>query len=189
MKTKFILQGGNSSKKSDDNEKFFHEIINSVSSETVKILCVYFARLEDRWEDSFDEDQAIFLNLATKKDLEIKMAVLEKEELVEQIKNADVVFVNGGRRGCLKETLQNLENFSELIDGKVVVGISAGANILSRYYYANTFNEIREGVGILPIKLICHYLDEYGEVFEQLDNYKEKLPIYKIEEEKYLIFS
>ena len=187
MKTKFILHGGNSSKKSENNEKFFHEIINSVDSNEVKILCIYFARPEDRWEDSFDEDQTIFRCLDTPKELDIKMATLESEVLVEQIKNSDVIFINGGRKGCLKDVLLGLGNFAQLTQGKIVVGISAGASILCKYYHSSVTNGVREGVGILPAKVFTHWNNELTLELQELDSYKEKLPIYKIPEENFIV--
>ena len=187
MKTKFILHGGSSSKKSEDNEKFFHEIINSVDSAEVRILCIYFARPADRWEDSFDEDQTIFRCLGTSKELDIKMATLDRDVLIEQIKSSDVIFINGGRKGCLKEVLLDLGNFAELVQGKIVVGISAGAGILCKYYYSSVINGVREGVGILPAKVFTHWDEELTQELQDLDSYKEKLPIYKIPEENYIV--
>lgn len=187
MKTKFILHGGGLNVKSEDNEKFLYEIINSVNSDRVRILCVYFARPEHRWEESFDEDQAMFLALETEKILETIIAVLDKEKFIEQAKNVDIVFLCGGRKGCLKEFILNLENFRELVDGKVVVGSSAGANILSRYYFSNGDWIIKEGAGILPIKVFCHWSKENHIELSELENYKEKIPLYKIQEGKYEI--
>ncbi len=186
-RTKIILHGGNSSKKSDANEKFFQEVINSVEQNVVKILCIYFARPEHRWEDSYAEDQSIFFHLETTKDVETKMATYDLEDLVEYIRAADVIYINGGMRGHLKETIQKLGTFSELISGKVVVGISAGANILSKYYYSTVADDIREGVGLLPIKLLTHYDEEKTEQLSNLEKFGEDLPVIKIAEEHYQV--
>jgi peptidase E len=187
MKTKVILHGGNSSKKSNNNDKFFYEIINSVDSEVVKILCIYFARPEHRWEYSYAEDQSEFFSLETTKEIETKLATYDMEELLEEIKKADVIFINGGARGHLKEALEKLGNFSELIQGKVLVGISAGANILSKYYFSSVANEIREGIGLLSIKLMTHYSEEKAEKIKTLESYGQHLPVIKIAEEHYQV--
>lgn len=186
MKTKFILHGGCTSRDTEENRKFFLETVDSVKSDKVIILCVYFARPRQRWEESFEEDKAIFLSLGSQKKLDIRLATLDKAELIDQIKISDVIFINGGMRGCLKETLENLENFPELIKGKVVVGISAGANILAKYYYSSVAQGIREGIGLLPIKTFCHYREEDVKELKELEDYKENLPIYKIPEEKFI---
>ena len=185
MKTKFILHGGATGRKTEDNRKFFQAVINSVESNDVRILGIYFARPESRREESFAEDKEIFNSLAASKKLDLQPAATEKGKLIDQITNSDIIFIQGGRKGCLKETLAGLGNFRELITGKVVVGISAGANMLSQYYYSSVARGIREGQGILPIKTFCHYTEINTEELEELNNYKEKIPIYKIPEEKF----
>lgn len=186
--TKFILHGGNSDRKTEDNEKFFLEIANSANKGKINILCIYFARPEHRWDDSFQEDKLAFLNLDTEKKFDIEMANSDSNAFRNQIMWADVIYIQGGRKGNLKEKILALGNFEELTRDKVVVGISAGANMLAKYYYSNVAEDIREGIGILPIKTFCHFKDEYGEDLEKLEFYKEKLPIYKIPEEKFIVF-
>lgn len=185
--TKFILHGGNSDRKTEANEKFFLEIANSVSKEKVNVLCIYFARPEHRWDDSFQEDKLAFLNLDTEKKFAIEMANSDLNEFRNQIMWADVIYIQGGRKGNLKEKLLELGSFNELIHDKIVVGISAGANILAKYYYSSVAEDIREGLGILPIKTFCHFKEEYSDDLKKLETYKEKLPLYKILEEKFII--
>jgi len=106
---------------------------------------------------------------------------------VEQVVWADVIFINGGFKGYLKEVLEEIEDLPQLLDNKLVVGISAGANILSKYYYSQGAEDIREGIGLLPIKVYCHYSEEYLQNLHKLENYKEQLPVYKIYEEEFII--
>ena len=183
------MHGGNSSNKSDKNERFFQEIINGVESDTIKILCVYFARPEHRWEDSYAEDQSIFRALETNKEIETILATYDRDELEDNIAQSDVIFINGGMQGHLKNTLQSIgiERFRRMVAGKTLVGISAGANILARYYYATAAKEIREGTGFLSIKLFTHYSEDESEKLEQLRVHAEDLPIVTIAEEEYLV--
>jgi peptidase E len=183
--TTFILHGGASSKKSESNNNFFLKVVNSVDKDNVCILCVYFARPEYRWRESFEEDKGIFTSLKTDKRLDLHLASLNN--LADQIKKADIIFINGGRKGCLKETLEGLPNIKELIQHKVIVGISAGANMLSTYYYSNVAEDIRVGVGILPVKMFCHYTEKSISDLDKLKHYKEDLPIYNIPEEQFVI--
>jgi len=74
MAVKYILHGGASSKRTPANESFFKEIVNSVNSSSINILCVYFARPEHRWQESFYEDRLAFENQSGIKSLYIKMA-------------------------------------------------------------------------------------------------------------------
>ncbi len=187
METKFILHGGESSRRTDANNQFYKEIIDSVSSDNIKILCVYFARPEHRWQESFYEDRYAFESVDTLKHIEIQLA--SAEDFREQLIASHVIFINGGFKGFLKEALLGVNDLKELLHGKVVVGISAGANILSKYYYSQGGQEIREGIGLIPVKVFCHYSAENTEELELLDKHKEKLPIYTIEEEKYVIIN
>lgn len=185
--TTFILHGGESSRNTQANKSFFTHIVDHVHKNKLDILCVYFARPKHRWEESFEEDRAIFHELCSSKSLNITMADLEIQVLRRQIQKSDIVFINGGLHGCLKETLNTLGNFPTLIRGKTVVGISAGANILSKYYWSSVAQDIREGLGILPIKLICHYEPTDTAEVQALERYKEKLPLHKITEEHFEI--
>lgn len=187
MKTKFILHGGASNRKTEDNRKFFLDVLNSVESSNVRILCIYFARPEHRRNESFEEDKSIFFSLDTPKKFELHQAKFDIEELRDQVTHSDVVFIQGGMKGCLKERLEELGNLSEMVKGKVVVGISAGANMLSKYYHSSVAHGVREGLGVLPIKMFCHYTEKNIDELEELNKYKEKLPVYKIHEEKFSV--
>lgn len=190
MTTRILLHGGNSNKKSDKNDQFFRAIIEGVDKKLYRVLCVYFARPEGRWEDSYAEDQSIFraLGIETGIDIETKLATYDMDELVQDIADCDVLFINGGFKGHLKDTLLaiGVDNFRQMIQGKTLVGISAGANILSKYYYSQGADDIREGVGLLDIKLLTHYTPDQYEQMATLEAYKENLPILTIGEEEYI---
>lgn len=185
MKTTYILHGGESSRKTQNNEAFFRQILDCTNKELIKILCVYFARPEHRWQESFYEDRQSFEEQAHDKTLHIEMA--ERDEFEEQIKNADVIFINGGFKGFLKEALLSIKDLPAILQGKVIVGISAGANILAKYYYSQGAEDIREGIGLLPIKVFCHYSEELSKELGMLEIYKESLPIYKILEKTFVL--
>jgi peptidase E len=187
MEARFILHGGASSKRTKSNEKFFSTIVDNVEKEIIKILCVYFARPEHRWDESFYEDRHAFESLDTTKTITVEMATYENFKT--QVENYDVILINGGFKGHLKEVIQSMDNFKDLIKGKIVVGVSAGANILSTYYYSHVIEGIREGSAILPIKVFCHFEDTLVTELKMLEQYKEELPIYKIPEESFVVLS
>src|SRR5688572_17703656 len=110
MTTRIILHGGNTDRNTDKNEKFFKEIIGGVDGDTVKILCVYFARPPHRWEDSYDEDQYTFKRVQREmgREIETKLAMDDVGTFSEDIAWADVVFINGGMKGHLKDTLLSI---------------------------------------------------------------------------------
>jgi len=191
MRTRIILHGGNSNKKSDKNDRFFREVIGGIDKDAISVLCVYFARPEGRWEDSYAEDQSIFraLGIETGKDIETRLATYDMDALLAGIAEADVIFINGGYKGHLRVTLGliGIDNFRRRVKGKTLVGISAGANVLGRYYYSQGIDGIREGVGFLGAKVLTHYSAAKPEQLELLTAYGEELPVVMIAEEEYTV--
>lgn len=192
MTTKILLHGGNADRDTEKNEKFYNEIINGFEGKAMKILCVYFARPERRWEDSYYDDQITFKRLERETGLEIETRLAKSadtDDFIQDISWADVVFINGGMRGYLKETLLKIgeKRFWSLLNDKILVGISAGANVLSKYYYSMATGGIREGAGFLDIKILTHYSEHEPEKFETLKKHGEDLPLITIREEEYVV--
>jgi len=192
MTARIILHGGNSDRDTEKNEKFYDELIGGIDGPGIRVLCVYFARPEHRWQDSYDDDKITFRRLEREKGREIETRLAKSAELddfMQDISWADVVFINGGMKGHLKDTLLSIgaERFWQVLDGKTLVGISAGANVLSKYYYSMVAGAIREGTGFLNIKLLTHYSDDEPEQMEALKAHGENLPIVTIPEEEYVL--
>lgn len=192
MTARILLHGGNSNKKSDKNDMFYRDIVQGVGKDTVRILCVYFARPEGRWENSYAEDQSIFraIGIETGIDVETTLATYDIQELLDVIAESDVIFINGGFKGHLKDTLLTIgvDNFCQMLQGKTLVGISAGANMMSKYYYSQSIEGVREGIGLLDIKLLTHYTPDRQEQMAKLQAYEEDLPIITIAEEEYIVY-
>jgi peptidase E len=184
MAIKIFLHGGNSGKDTPKNNEFFRSVINSIKKKDINILCVYFARPRNRWEDSFMVDKEKFLSNSMDKNIELVMG--NPEIFREQISNCDILYLSGGMRGCLKEVLEEIEDLESILKDKIVVGVSAGANILSGYYYSSVASEIREGIGLLPMKLFTHYDESKVEELNELREYGEELPVHTIGEEEFI---
>jgi len=152
--TKYILHGGYTREKKDLNNNFFKEIVKDLKGK-IKILFVYFASEESDYEEKLEQEKDNFLNNSENKDLEFEIA--DRNNFIEQIKNADVIYIRGGDTFKLLETLKLYPKFSEAIETKVVVGSSAGAYVLSKHFYSRTRERIINGLGILPIAIACHY--------------------------------
>lgn len=194
MATRIILHGGNSDRNTAKNDKFYAEVIAGIDRDTIRVLCVYFARPERRWEDSYYDDQYTFrrLEMETGREIQTKLAKsFGTEVFLKDISESDVIFINGGMKGHLKDTLLAIgeKHFRQAIHGKTLVGISAGANVLSKYYYSKVISGIREGTGFLNIKLLTHYSEDEPGQLEALKAYGENLPIVKIREEEYVLIS
>lgn len=159
MKTKFILHGGfNPGQTEEDNSKFYDEILKD-APEGAKILLVCFAKDTERVAIATTKVMAELNKNKWQK--EITFEVASEESFVEQVKFADVIYLHGGRTLKLLSILKRFPNLKELFSGKIVAGESAGANVLGKFCYSPSANEIINGLGILPIKIIPHYSEEY----------------------------
>ena len=186
--TKFILHGGVTRRKSNQNRLFFKEIVKGLKS-PIKILDITFARKKELLFKGFNKDKNKFLGTIKKKKLLFTLADEKPVILRRQIKENDVLFIIGGTEmNCLTNNLRKLKNIKRLIKGKVIAGSSADAYVLSRYYYTRLRGRVERGLGILPIKTIAHYDPVKSAVhLERLQNTGDNLKIYKIPETHYTV--
>lgn len=156
----------------------------------VKVLCVYFSRPKDDWERLFQQDKINFSEAAPDKQIEFTQADDKPDIFNKQTTAADVIYMRGGNTQMLLDQLKTIGDFSQLIKDKVVSGSSAGACVLSKYYSAGSFDDrIFEGLGILDIKTIVHYDPNNTKMIQEMENYGDKkMKIYKIPEEKFIIY-
>ncbi len=167
MKTKFILSGGYAGRPNKENDKFFKEIL-STKKNKLNILLVYFAKTFEDYERITNEDKYQFNKNKGEKELIFKIA--EKDKFTEQIKSADVIYLHGGKTLKLLKTLKSYKNLKELFNGKIVAGESAGAYVLSTYFYSKSEGGVFEGLGYVPVKTICHYIGENAEKLKDCSN-------------------
>ena len=72
-----------------------------------------------------------------------------------------LVFSHGGSPQIqlpIYKTFSKVE-LQDAFKGRVVAGDSAGIYFLADYVYSNFQNQLYRGLGLLPIKLICHYTE------------------------------
>lgn len=63
----------------------------------------------------------------------------------------------GGNTPALLKVLKDYSNLESLFSQKTVAGSSAGAYMLAKYGTAHTEESIREGLGIVNKKVVCHF--------------------------------
>jgi len=152
MKTKFILHGGYTSERNQHNEGFFRELAASIPDRGI-VLLVYFA--SDDGINKFDDDKKRISSFLENN--EVCFVRATENGFVDQVKNADVIYLRGGDTQKLKDQLSIYPDLPESISGKTIVGSSAGACVLAKYYYTNSMHEVSKGFGFLPIRIVCHY--------------------------------
>lgn len=183
--TKYILHGGDTREINPDNNGFFREMTLG-SKDKILVLLNYFAREDSEVEGLAEQDKQRFLQNYDGKDLEFEIA--HPEQLIGQISRADVMYMRGGETNWLKEKLLKTPNLTELFKNKVIAGSSAGAYVLSKYYWGNDTNKLGDGLGIINFKTYCHYQPKDSGILNKLTAYKEKLPLLVLPNYKWVVF-
>ncbi len=182
MTTKYFVHGGEAQKDDPRNDVFFREALVG-APDKAKVLLVYFASEPERLERNKSQDIPHFEN--NKGDKILKFEIADPERFTEQVKDANVIYVRGGRTATLIEALKKYEGLNGLFAGKIVVAESAGANVLAKYCYSPTAGKVLEGFGLLPIKLIPHYVPEFA---HKLDEVGPDLELVTLPEYEYRVF-
>ncbi len=183
MKTKFILHGGFTAGKTDeDNSKFYAEILKDAPEEA-KILLVCFAKDEERVPIATEKVKAEFNE--NKWQEKITFDIAGEESFAEQIKITDVVYFHGGKTLKLLETLKKFPSLKNLLNGKIIAGESAGANVFGKFFYSPNTDKVGEGLGFLPFKIIPHYSEQYK---GKLDSVGRDLKLLLLPEYEYKVF-
>lgn len=178
--TKYILSGGYAHKAPDGGKSFCDEIIKGIEK-PVKILDCLFARESTQWDQRFNDDQYFF----TKHIDNFELTLATVENFIEQVKNTDVLFFQGGSPRQLIETLNTFPDWNNYIDGKIIVASSAGADVLVSYYGVGKTMNIGTGLGLLPIKFIPHWKSDYdkgliidwNQLLENLKSHGEEMEV------------
>ncbi len=184
--TKYILHGGATKIDSEENNKFFKEIVADLADYS-RVLLIYFARDEDTWENRLSQEEKKFNLAAGEKKILLTVATKNIPQLIEDIKDSDAIYICGGDTPKLIDVIKEVPDLKSLLQNKTIAGSSAGAYVLSKYYYSKDLKSIGEGLGILPIKSFCHYFETDEKEVKELEDYKEKLELLKIPETKFMV--
>ena len=130
--------------------------MSSAPHET-KILLVYFAEESDRIPPKKEEDINQFNK--NRDDRVLSFQVADEDLFLEQVKQSDIIYLHGGHSDKLLKTLKGFPNLGGAFAGKIIAGDSAGANVLAAAFYSKTIG-VSEGLGLIPIKIISHYVEE-----------------------------
>ncbi len=194
--TKYILVGGYIHKAKDGGKAFCDELVKGFNiGKPVIILDCMFGRSKDSWENYLKEDNELFSKYINNFKLELALP----ENFTEQVKKSDIIFLRGGYVSTLFEILNKDNSWINELDGKVLAGTSAGAEVIAKYYHVLSTHRTGDGFGILPIKFIPHWKSEsfednkqdinYEKVINDLTNYKEDLPILTLSEGEFKVYN
>lgn len=150
--TTYILAGGY-----DRRYPHFQEALSMlVSSEAVKprVLSCMFSWPDDALDERYKEYDT-WLQATFGTDAQIEYA--QKAIFYEQVERADVIYLHGGRTQLLLDSIVDIDRFRLAIDGKIVIGSSAGANFLSKMCFSPSADATLSSTGLLDVGVIVHY--------------------------------
>ena len=149
----FFLHGGRTDIKSEGNKLFFQKTCRDGDT----IVLFPFAVEESEREDLYHKYQERRQGANPDKRLTFLSASQDPTILTQQIQESDVLFFCGGPfpRGHL-DILDSIENLRDLVQDKVIVGVSAGALIWCSAYYSPRYERISHGNGWIPVKMMVH---------------------------------
>lgn len=159
-KTIFILAGGNDRKSPDYGHRLSKEIAKHVNNP--KILSCFFSWPQEAWEQKAVKDWKGWFTDNFAQPFTYDYA--KPDTFLEQIDTADVIYFHGGDTKQLFKNLPDAEELKKHLQGKIVIGSSAGANMLSKHFWSSTRAEYGKGTGILDVNVMVHYgaLDHEG---------------------------
>jgi peptidase E len=176
--TKYILHGGFDKNISYIKDEFFQHALRD-TPENVKIFLVFFAEFDEYLELRIKQCKDQFENNKGPKNLEFRIAT--EENFLDGCAWANVIFLSGGRTIKLIEKLKKFGNLKQVFDDKIVVGDSAGANVLGHSFYSRKTKEINDGLGIIPFKIIVHYTKDIGNPLADIEPNFETLFLHEYE--------
>lgn len=153
--TKYILHGGFTAAGNASNDAFYEEFARDIPDGGT-ILLVYFAtRDEKEIPEKFEKHTKKIQACSKGKSFHFSMAT--QEQFIEQIGMSDAVCFYGGSTSKLTEILKTYPDLKPLLVGKTVAGSSAGAYALARFGPSHHEASVREGLGVVPVRVVCHY--------------------------------
>lgn len=193
--TKYILNSGGLRNNPEKAILFNREIVKNLG-ESPRILSCHFAMPRERWEEKYSQFCETFLQ-SMEKGISPKIELAFPGTFIEQVKNNNVIIIHGGDDVLALHYLSNY-NLPSIWQDKVIAGSSAGSDVLVKHFWTCDWRQVKDGLGILPIKFIPHYRSDYGQddprgpinwdqAYEELLGYGEDLPIKALEEGDYVV--
>lgn len=178
--TTYLLHGGMLVTKNASNDAYFKRIADAVPEDGT-ILFVLFAAEEHRWPELFETMKGYVADAAQSKHITYVQA--SKAGFLDEVRKADVVVIRGGGTDRLLETLRAYPDLAGVFAGKLVAGSSAGAYAIATYNYARGGKKIRNGLGLYPSRVLCHFQStdekEYNgqEALATMESEHQELPL------------
>lgn len=157
--TMFFLNSGAEGDYPARAKSFYEKVFAGLTDEVCVLWC-FFARGEEDTSAAYHECLAKFQPFLPAA-LSYAHVHASNKCFAEETADADVIILRGGHTKTLLTALQKY-NLQRLFKDKIVVGSSAGSNVLCEHYWSPGARELGDGFGLVPVKFISHYGSQYG---------------------------
>lgn len=161
MTINFFLHGGDLV---SDAESMRH-FVEAAGVQDGVVLIVPFALEVGRWEGLVAAFRQLLVTCGACE--RVKCELPQHSDIYRSLREAQLIVFSGGDERLLRPRLAPAD-LVEAVTGKTVIAASAGVNVLAIEYFSNDRGGIEKGMGILPIKTICHYSEDKRDRLESL---------------------
>jgi hypothetical protein len=160
------------------------------------LLC-NFAQGREYWERKFDS-YCRSISEDTPDGIEPTYALAMPAVFEQQCQDSDIIYFHGGDDHLLQYWMRQF-NLTRIFKSKVVATSSASSDMLATHHWTCDWRQCADGLGVLPIKFIPHYLSDFGDddprgpinwskAYNDLATYGDRnLPIHALKEGEFII--
>lgn len=150
--TMYILAGGSDG----DHPEYMAQLSRVVHSKvsSPKILSCGFSGSDTKAEKRFPLRRKMFEDRFGSYE---SFTMATKENFIEQVRAADVVYFHGGSTNSLVDAMKAYPGVKKEFEGKIIIGSSAGANYLSSCGFSPSIDDIGQSGGIVDAAVVVHY--------------------------------
>jgi hypothetical protein len=195
--TKYVINSGGIKHDLALKQAFHREIIKGLGANPTILLC-NFAQVREDWEAKFPGySNAIAEDMPDGVSPSFELAMPATFEA--QCKDAAVIYFHGGDDHLLQYWMKRYD-LPKLFADKVIATSSASSNMLATSFWTCDWRQCMDGLNVVPIKCIPHYLSDFGaddprgpidwqQAYDELAAYGDQsLPIHALKEGTFVVF-
>lgn len=194
--TKYVLNSGGIKRYPVLKKQFHQELVKDLG-DNPKVLACNFAQPREVWNRKFDSYcKAIIEDMPDSIVPSFDLAMPDTFE--EQCARADIIYFHGGDDNLIQYWMKKYDLIT-LFEDKVIATNSASSDMLAAHYWGSDWRQCGDGLNILPIKFIPHYLStvddidprgpiDWQKAYDDLAAYGDtNLPIHALKEGEFVV--
>lgn len=152
-----ILMGGRPWVAADGGKRQVEVMLRSFRQQANLAFCL-FAQDERDWAQTQRANIAMIEKFKGRTKVEYQTMTVEK--FAGASAWADIIYIVGGSPPQLKAALQGQDRLAKAWDGKIIVGSSAGMDVLCAHFSYLQTGQILDGLGWIKASCIPHWRDD-----------------------------